>query len=105
MPETEFSELKRREKRIVILTVMLFAVGITLTFGSYMNFIVSTTSALDTPVEDAGEYSEVLQSAIFGFQGIMVIGLSLIAAAVILATWWDYVQHRRRQQIYQSWMD
>jgi nitrate reductase gamma subunit len=104
MPETEFTALKRKEKRIVILTVMLFAVGITLTFGSYVSFILSTTSALDTAGEEAAVYSEVFQGAIFGFQGLMVLGVSFMAAAVVLVMWWENVQLKRIKSFYESWL-
>ena len=104
MPETEFSAIKRMEKRILVLTVILFAAGIALMIGSFLSIVFSTTSGLDRPVEDALEYSELLQGTMFGFQGLMVLGVSLMAAAVVLAIWWDNVQLRRIRSFYESWL-
>ncbi len=104
MPETEFSAIKRMEKRILVLTVMLFATGIALMIGSFLSMVFSTTSALDRPVEDALEYSELLQGTIFGFQGLMVLGVSLMATAVVLAIWWENVQLKRIRSFYESWL-
>lgn len=104
MPEMEFSAIKRMEKRILVLTVILFAAGIALMIGSFLSVVFSTTSALDTPVEDAVGYSELLQGTIFGFQGLMVLGVSLMAAAVLLAIWWENVQLKRIRSFYESWL-
>lgn len=100
----KFSAIKTMEKRILILTVILFAAGIALMIGSFLSAILSTTSALDRPVEDALEYSELLQGTIFGFQGLMVLGVSLMAAAVVLAIWWENVQLKRIRSFYESWL-
>ena len=104
MPELEYSAIKRMEKRILVLTVILFAAGIALTIGSFLGIIFSTTSALDRPVENALEYSKLLQGTILGFQGLMVVGVSLMAAAVVLAIWWENVQLKRIRSIYESWL-
>ena len=100
----KFSAIKRMEKRVLVLTVILFAAGIALMIGSFLSVVLSTTSALDTPVEDALEYSELLQGTIFGFQGLMVLGVSLMAAAVVLAIWWENVQLKRIRSFYESWL-
>lgn len=102
--EMKFSAIKRMEKRILVLTVILFAAGIALMIGSFLSVVFSTTSALDTPVEDALGYSELLQGTVFGFQGLMVLGVSLMAAAVVLAIWWENVQLKRIRSFYESWL-
>jgi formate/nitrite transporter FocA (FNT family) len=104
MPEMKYSAIKSMEKRILVLTVILFAAGIALTIGSFLSIVFSTTSALEAPVEDALEYSKLLQGTIFGFQGLMVVGFSLMASAVLLAIWWENVQRKRIKSFYESWL-
>jgi nitrate reductase gamma subunit len=104
MPDMEYSAIKRMEKRVLVLTVILFAAGIVLMLGSFLSMFYSTTSVIETTVEDASGYSELLQGAIFGFQGLMVVGVSLMAAAVVLAIWWENVQVKRIKSFYESWL-
>jgi nitrate reductase gamma subunit len=104
MPDYEYSAIKRMEKRILVLTVILFAAGIALMLVSFLSMFYSTTSVIETTVEDASGYSKLLQGTIFGFQGLMVVGVSLMAAAVVLAIWWENVQLKRIRSFYESWL-
>jgi nitrate reductase gamma subunit len=104
MPEYEFSAIKSMEKRILVLTVILFAAGIALMLGSFLGMFYTTSSVMEAPAEDASEYSKLLQGAIFGFEGLMVVGVSLMAAAVVLAIWWENVQRKRIKSFYESWL-
>jgi hypothetical protein len=105
MTELEYSAIKKMEKRILVLTVILFAAGIALMIGSFLSMVFSTTVALDTPGESALEYSELLQGTVLGFQGLMVLGVAFMATAVVLAIWWEGVQMRRIKTFYESWLD
>lgn len=104
MTECEYSAIKRMEKRILVLTVIIFAAGIALMLGSFLSMIYSTTSVMEAPAEDATEYSELLLGAVFGFQGLMILGVSLMATAVVLAIWWENVQLKRIRSFYESWL-
>ncbi len=103
--ESNAPTLKGREKRLAKLTAISFAIGITLTMGSYAGLIMTMNEVLDVPAGDHPEPSESAQSTTFALQVLLVVGTLLLAAAFVLAFWWEQIQNKRIRSIYSGWLD